>query len=63
VVDDIVSSWDGPIPIRQLLIEIHHRLFPDGVERTRRAIELLNARGFKIFNVSASAVDYSFIQE
>ena len=62
VVDDIVSSWGEKIPIRQLLIEFHHRFFPDGADRTRRAIDLLNARGFRIFNISQNAIEYSFIQ-
>ena len=59
VIEDIV---DASLPITQILIEFHHR-FPDiGIGKTRRAIARLNEAGYKIFNVSASGEEISFIK-
>jgi len=57
VIDDILKSR---IPIRQLLIEFHHRWPGIGIEKTREAIRKLNAGGYAIFDVSASGEEYSF---
>lgn len=62
VVDDILATWEKDIPIPQILIEFHHRFFPDGLAKTKRAIDQLNSRGYRIFHVSANAVEYSFIR-
>ena len=56
---DIVRS---EIPIRQLLVEFHHRWPEIGVRRTREAIASLNARNFRIFDVAPSGEEYSFIR-
>lgn len=58
VIDDIISS---PVPIAQVLIEFHHRFRNIGVGKTREAISKLNKAGFKIFSVSASGEEISFI--
>lgn len=58
VIDDLVNSeiWVG-----QLLVEFHHRWQEVGLGRTRQAIRQLNAAGYRIFYVSASGGEYSFL--
>jgi len=58
VVDDILA---GPVRPRQLLIEFHHRVAGIGIERTRRAVAGLEAAGYRIFSVSDTGEEYSFI--
>lgn len=58
VIDDIIQQ---PVPISQVLIEFHHRFGNIGVGKTREAIAKLNKAGYKIFSVSASGEEISFI--
>ncbi len=58
VIDDIINA---PVPISQVLIEFHHRFGNIGIARTKEAISKLNHAGFRIFNVSASGEEISFI--
>jgi FkbM family methyltransferase len=57
VLDDIL---DHRLPVRQILVEFHHRFPGVGVARTRRAVERLNAGGYRIFFASESGEEYSF---
>lgn len=59
VIEDILSS---AIPVSQLLIEFHHRFEHIGIARTREAISLLNEADFRIFHVSGSGEEMSFIK-
>jgi FkbM family methyltransferase len=59
VIDDIINA---PVPIAQVLIEFHHRFPNIGIGKTRKAISKLNKAGYKIFNVSASGEEISFIK-
>lgn len=58
VVADLIRQ---PIPIRQLLIEFHH--FSQGYRssQTRQAIDGLNRLGFRIFHISPTGLEYSFV--
>jgi FkbM family methyltransferase len=58
VVNDLVQSR---IRVGQLLIEFHHRWPGVGAARTRDAIEALNAYGLKVFHVSPTGMEYSFV--
>ena len=58
VLDEIVERR---LPVRQILVEFHHRYHGIGVDRTRRAVERLNAAGYRIFFASDSGEEYSFI--
>ena len=58
VLDEIVERR---LPIRQILVEFHHRYHGIGVDRTRRAVGKLNAAGYRIFFASDSGEEYSFI--
>ena len=58
VVEDILEA---DFEISQILIEFHHRFSNMGIEKTRQSIRKLNSAGYKIFNVSASGEEISFI--
>jgi hypothetical protein len=57
VLDDLLAS---DIIVGQLLVEFHHRWPEVGIDKTKRAIRLLNGAGYRIFSVSASGEEYSF---
>ncbi|MFO7668348.1 MAG: FkbM family methyltransferase [Bacteroidales bacterium] len=59
VIEDILKS---AVPVSQLLIEFHHRFANIGTGKTRKAISQLNEAGYRIFNVSASGEEISFIK-
>ena len=46
----------------QVLVEFHHRYFPDGIERTRAAIQRLNDLQYRLVAVSSSGEEYSFLR-
>lgn len=58
VIPDILSSG---IKIKQILIEFHHRFYKDGFKRNEEMITLMNKHGYKIFAVSDSLEEVSFI--
>jgi FkbM family methyltransferase len=58
VIADVLRS---KISVKQLLIEFHHRWKDIGAARTHEAICALNAAGYKIFHVSATGMEYSFL--
>jgi len=59
VIKNIVNS---DLKISQILIEFHHRFKDVGIKKTIEAIDILNKFGFKIFFVSESGEEYSFIK-
>lgn len=58
VIDDLIKS---KIPVRQLLVEFHHRFPTIGPAKTRRAIALLKQHGYRIFAVSPSCNEYALL--
>ena len=52
---------ENSIPVTQLCVEFHHRWREIGVSRTREAISALRARGYRIFHISDSGEEYSFL--
>jgi FkbM family methyltransferase len=52
---------ENSIPVRQLCVEFHHRWREIGVSRTREAISTLRAHGYRIFHISDSGEEYSFL--
>jgi len=52
---------ENSIPVTQLCVEFHHRWHEIGVSRTREAISALRARGYRIFHISDSGEEYSFL--
>lgn len=59
VISDIVVNRT---PVRQLLVEFHHRWAEIGSRRTKEAIRQLNHAGYRIFDISATGAEYSFIR-
>jgi FkbM family methyltransferase len=59
VIDDIIALHE---PVSQVLVEFHHRFPHIGTKRTRQAISKLNRAGYRIFHVSASGEEFSFMK-
>jgi len=60
VLEDILRT---KIRASQLLVEFHDRFPGIGIERTKGAISALNASGYRIFSISDSGEEFSFILE
>jgi len=60
VIQDLIKS---DIPVKQLLVEFHHRFNNFSIEHTRNAIDVLRSSSFKIFEISSTGKEYSFIKE
>jgi FkbM family methyltransferase len=59
VLPDLLQS---NIQVDQILVEFHHRFKEIKVAKTRQLIEILNLYGYKIFDISTSGYEYSFIK-
>ena len=59
VIDDIIALQE---PVSQVLVEFHHRFPHIGTKRTRQAIAKLNRAGYRIFHVSATGEEFSFMK-
>jgi FkbM family methyltransferase len=60
VIKDMKLSGIRPT---QLLIEFHHRFYGVGARETKEAIMIIKEMGYKLFSVSKSGEEYSFIQD
>ena len=60
--DVIENILNAKLNIKQWLIEFHHRFESIGVQKTKNAISLLNQNGYKIFDVSDTGEEFSFIK-
>lgn len=60
VIESILKS---NVTITQILIEFHYRFVEDGKQRTKEVIRKLKEYGYKIFAVSDSLEEISFINE
>lgn len=58
VLEDIAK-----LPIKQLLVEFHHRWQGIGFEKTIAAIRLLKTNGFQVFAISPRLEEFSFIKD
>jgi len=47
---------------QQLLVEFHHRWPEIGARKTKHALSLLNSTGYRIFDVSPSGEEFSFLR-
>ncbi len=59
----IENILDSGIQIVQLLIEFHDRMFPMDYPRSQKIVEKLRSNGYKLFGVSASYEEVSFVHD
>jgi FkbM family methyltransferase len=59
VLPDVLKS---KIEIQQILVEVHHRFTKNGKEKTYELIELLKNNDYKLFGISDSQEELSFIK-
>jgi FkbM family methyltransferase len=59
ILDDVLNGY---LDIGQICIEFHHRLPGIGVSKTKDALEKLYGAGYRIFFISRSGDEYSFIK-
>lgn len=59
--DVLPSILGAPVRISQVLVEFHDRFFPNGREKTKHSISLLQQHGFELFGVSDSFEELSFV--
>ena len=58
----LLSSIIGcPIPIKQLLIEFHHRIGIESLQGTINAVNKLREHGYMLFHVSETSSEFSFL--
>ncbi len=60
VLDDMMQSDIKP---RQLLVEFHHRFPGAGTRPTHAAIRQLKTGGYRLFHISQSQMEFSFIHQ
>ncbi len=58
VIEDLIGSLIRP---DQLLVEFHHRFKSIGAGETKKAINKLRIAGYRLFSVSESGEEYSFV--
>lgn len=58
VLTDIINSG---ICVGQIAVEFHQRKSTGGIANTRKTIQKLNSAGYRIFHISPSGDEYSFI--
>lgn len=59
VIPDVLES---NLTIHQLLIEFHHRFAEFGAKRTGLIVKMLKQHGFRLFSVSPSGEEFSFLK-
>jgi len=59
VIDDIISSGIRP---SQILVEFHHRFPGIGIEKTKNAIFSIRNAGYRLFSVSSTNQECSFVK-
>lgn len=58
VIDDLIREH---IPVKQLLVEFHHRFPTIGVKKTKDAMRLLKQAGYRIFWASRTRNEYALM--
>lgn len=58
----IESILNSSIEIRQILLEIHERFFDNGIEKTKELLNSLHQHGYKVFGISDTLEEISFIK-
>jgi len=60
VIDHLIEN---NIPVKQLLVEFHHRFSEIGIAKSKQSIKKLEKAGYRLFHVSYTGEEYSFINE
>jgi FkbM family methyltransferase len=61
---DLLSSIvQCPVPIKQLLIEFHHRIGIGSLKDTVSGVQQLRSAGFQLFHVSETSSEFSFLHK
>jgi FkbM family methyltransferase len=61
---DLLDSVVGClVPVRQLLIEFHHRIGVRPLSATVKSVDFLRSHGFQLFHVSETSSEFSFLHE
>lgn len=58
----IQNIIENQLDIKQILVEFHHRFKNIGIKKTKSAICVLNEAGYRIFDISPSGEEFSFIR-
>lgn len=58
----IKNICEEKLKINQIVLEFHHWLSPYKIDNTLESIKILNRNGYKIFGISKSGVEISFIK-
>jgi FkbM family methyltransferase len=61
--DILPSIISCPVPIKQLLIEFHHRIGAASLDDTVNAVQRLRVAGFQLFHVSETSSEFSFVRD
>lgn len=59
VIKDLLLS---DLPVRQMVVEFHHRYPGYALSQTEHAVRALNEHGYKIFHISENRKEYSFLR-
>ena len=59
VIDDLIKS---EVHVKQFLVEFHHRMHREALEKARQSFFSLHKAGYKIFAISARGEEYGFIR-
>lgn len=60
VIADVVAC---NLNVEQIVVEFHHRFPGYSLQQTKQAVQALNNAGYKIFHVSDTDKEYSFIKD
>jgi EAL domain-containing protein (putative c-di-GMP-specific phosphodiesterase class I) len=60
--DVLETLLNSNIRVNQILVEIHERFFPNGIQRTKSLLKAFYKAGYGIFAVSNTLEEISFIR-
>ena len=60
--DVLPELLQSPVPVKQLLIEFHHRTGIESLAVTVKSVERLRDAGFDLFHVSETSSEFSFLR-
>jgi FkbM family methyltransferase len=61
--DLLTDLIESAVPIKQLMIEFHHRIGVRPLATTVKSVERLRDAGYQLFHVSETSSEFSFLQK